>query len=129
MSLGTRNSFPLRARVARHQSRPPDANPRLQNLHRSRVDYLLGGRDGPRARRLLAFLQSMTLQDGAALLAHVRLDDWLEADRDARADALSIISARIVHLRERAGLPPFDDPLPGDRDNVFLTLRKMLGDR
>jgi hypothetical protein len=125
MSLG------LRARVARHPLRkppaPPDAAPKLHALHRDRLDRLLGGRDGPRTRRLLGFLSTMTLADGAALIAHVQDEGWLDCDCEARADALSIIGTRITHLRERAGLPPFDDPLPGERDNVFLTIRKLLG--
>ena len=69
----------------------------------------------------------MTLNDGVALITHVRMEGWLEADREARQDALSLINVRIMHLRERAGLPPIDDPLPGAPNNVFLTIRKLLG--
>lgn len=126
MSLGHR--FPLRARIARHQARASALEaPKLHELSRDRLDRLLGGRDGPRARRLLSFLSSMTLQDGAALVAHVKLDDWPSTDRETRQDALAIIGNRILILRERAGLSPFDDPLPGAPDNVFLKLRTMLG--
>jgi hypothetical protein len=125
MSLGHR--FPIRARVARHQALAPEA-PKLEALNRDRLDRLLGGRDGPRARRLLSFLSSMTLQDGAALITHVKLDDWPSTDRETRQDALSIISNRILVLRARAGLAPFDDPLPGAPPNAFLKLREILGD-
>jgi hypothetical protein len=127
-------SLGIRARVARHPPRKPpvaeNGPSQIRALHRSRVDRLLAGRDGGRTRRLLTFLQGMTLADGIALLAHVKLDGWLDTDAEARQDALSIISNRIVHLRERAGLPPFDDPLPDTGDsNVFLKLRELFGDR
>jgi hypothetical protein len=69
----------------------------------------------------------LTPEDGRALIAHVKLDDWPEADHTARADALSLISVRITHLRERAGLSSFDDPLPGSPPNVFLVIRELLG--
>jgi hypothetical protein len=127
MSLGTRLS--LRARVVRHQAHSQQDNPpKLGALHRPRLDRLLASRDGPRVRRLLDFLSRMTLHDGAALIAHVKLDGWPNAERETRQDVLTIINNRIVHLRERAGLAPLDDPLPGMGTNVFLKLRELLAD-
>ena len=123
MSLGQR--LPLHVRRARQPPKPPTEKP--VPIYRSRIDRLLSGPHSGRTRRLLSFLTTMTLNDGAALIAHVRLEGWLEADREARQDALSLINVRITHLRERAGLPAIDDPLPGAPNNVFLTIRKLLG--
>lgn len=123
MSLGHR--LPLHVRRARQPPKPPAEKP--VPIYRSRLDRLLSGPHAGRTRRLLTFLQDMTLTDGRALIAHLNVEGWPDVDREARADALSLIGVRITHLRERAGLPPFDDPLPGARDNVFLTVRKLLG--
>jgi hypothetical protein len=124
MSLGHR--LPLHVRRARQPPRPPAEKP--VPIYRSHVDRLLSGPHGGRTRRLLSFLQDMTLADGRALVDHITTEGWLdEADREARADALSLIGVRITHLRERAGLAPFDDPLPGSPRNVFLVIRKLLG--
>jgi len=125
MPLGHR--FPIRARVVRHQVRGPAPEaPKLRELNRERLDRMLSGRDGGRARRLLTFLEGMKLADGGALLAHVKMDGWLEADRETRQDVFSLINNRIVHLRERNGMAPFDDPVPPGRDNVFIRLRELL---
>jgi hypothetical protein len=129
MSFGPRRT--MRASIVsgrrRSQAAAKDRS-RLLSLNRSRVDRLLGGRDGARAKRLLVFLQSMSLSDGAALIAHVKMDDWPSAGAEARADAFSLINNRIVVLREAGGAPAFDDPLPGSGapDNVYLRLRKLL---
>jgi hypothetical protein len=124
-----RRPFPLQG-YARHPRRPAERPSRqLRELHRSRLDRLLGGRDGHRTCRLLAFLARMTLRDDAALLEHVRLEGWPDAELEARQDAFSLINNKIVALRETAGLPPFDDPIPGSDApaNVFLKLREILG--
>ena len=123
MSLGHR--FPLRARIARQPPKPPTEKP--VPIYRTRIDRLLSGPHSGRARRLLSFLQEMTLTDGRALIEHLELEGWPEVEREARTDALSLIGVRITHLRERAGLAPFDDPLPGERNNVFLVIRELLG--
>jgi hypothetical protein len=52
--------------------------------------------------------------------------------KDKKVDAYIAKSAEfakpiLTHLRERAGLPAIDDPLPGAPNNVFLTIRKLLG--
>jgi hypothetical protein len=40
--------------------------------------------------------------------------------RDTRRDSA------IIRLRERNGLPPFDDGLPGETDNVFRLVKRIL---
>ena len=68
----------------------------------------------------------MTMESPNALVEYVRADSWHSADADTRFLVLHLISAAIVQLRERNGLPPFDDPLFGQPPNVFLILRELL---
>jgi hypothetical protein len=94
-----------------------------QWLH-DRVEDLLVGQYGEAARELVAFLDRMMPGDGAALISAA--ERWRGADADVRFEILSLIDAAVIGLRERAGLPPFDDPLPDERPNVFLIVRELL---
>jgi hypothetical protein len=52
---------------------------------------------------------------------------WLRLqDRAVRALALEIVSTRIRQIRESAGLPPFDDPMPDKKPNAYQTIREIL---
>jgi hypothetical protein len=82
------------------------------------VMSLLAGPYGADARALLGFLKNMTLTSAAELVDTIDRP-WREADADTRFEVLSLIDDAIVALRERNGLPPLDDPLPGQPDNVF----------
>ena len=126
MALGQWHSFSIRARTARHAATKSVPAEKLLPIYRSRVDRLLSGPHSGRTRRLLTFLHDMELHDGRALVEHIRDDGWPHTDREVRADALSLINIRVTHLRKRAGLPPFDDSLPGASPNVFIVLREML---
>jgi hypothetical protein len=83
-------------------------------------DALLSGPYGDAARSLIAFLDYMTPDQV------VETGPWRDADADARFEILALIDMHIVRLRERHGLPPFDDALPGARLNVFLMIREVL---
>ena len=94
--------------------------------HDEQREALLAGSHGDAARGLITFLSSMALDQGTALVALIEAGPWRDADADARFGILALIDAHIVMLRERHGLPPFDDALPGTRPSVFLVLREAL---
>ena len=93
---------------------------------RERLETLLAGPHGEAAGALVAFLQTMTLDDGERLVEFVRAADWARADADTRFEVLSLINATIVALRERAGLPAFDDALPDQEPTTFLLIRELF---
>jgi hypothetical protein len=68
----------------------------------------------------------MTLEDGARLVEFVRAAGWARVDADTKFEVLSLINAAFTALRERAELPPFSDPLPGEESTAFLILREMF---
>jgi hypothetical protein len=51
---------------------------------------------------------------------------WAGADADTCYEILSLLDTVIIKRRERMGLVPFDDALPGQPDNLFLILRERL---
>jgi hypothetical protein len=91
---------------------------------RERIEALLAGRYGEAAGALLAFLPTMSAP--SALIDFVAAGPWADADADTRTEVLALIDAAIIKRRERAGLPPFDDPLPGKQPGAFLILREQL---
>jgi hypothetical protein len=93
---------------------------------KERLDALLAGPHAAAASELVTFLNAMTLEDGARLIEFVRAADWARADADTKFEILSLINAAITALRERAELPPFSDPLPGEEPTAFLILREMF---
>jgi hypothetical protein len=93
---------------------------------RERLEMLLAGPHVNAARELLAFLQAMTLDDGARLVEFVCAAGWARTDADTKFTVLSLIDAAITALRERAELPPIDDALPDKKPTAFLIIREML---
>jgi hypothetical protein len=91
-----------------------------------RREALLAGPYRHPVRRLISFLKSMGLQDGAALIQLVEREQWRSADFDTRHEILALIDNAVISLRERHGLPPFDDALPAELPNVFLLIREAL---
>jgi hypothetical protein len=92
--------------------------------HHERVEVLLARPYAESASELLAFCKTMTAP--SALIDFVKAGPWSDADGDVRFEILSLLDAIIIKRRERMGLPPFDDALPGQPDNLFLILRELL---
>ena len=89
-----------------------------------RLQAICEGPHGVEALALVTFLDSMTFEDGEELL--IRAETWKDADEDTRFQVLSLIDGSIAQMREKAGLPFADDPLPDEEPNVFLIIREML---
>jgi len=91
-----------------------------------RLDALLNGPHGAAAHELVAFLQTMTLDDGAHLVEFVRAGGWEHADAETKFEILSLINITITALRDRAGLPSISDPLPDEESSAFLIIRELF---
>src|SRR5262249_56003932 len=96
---------------------------RWKHEHREELDAALAGPHGGALARLVAFLDTMTMESASALVERVRADDWPSADDDMRFLALRLVGEAIMRLRERSGLEPFDDPLFDRPPSAFLVLR------
>jgi hypothetical protein len=92
---------------------------------RERLETLLAGPHGDAARELVAFLRAMTLDGGARLVEFVRAAGWEHADADTKFEVLALINITITALRERAELPPIDDPISG-HPSAFLIIRELF---
>jgi hypothetical protein len=82
---------------------------------------------GERLRKFQATLNHFGTEDADRMLAFVQAQAWLHAaPKDFRCTALEMIGARIRRIRVKAGMPVFDDPLPGEDDDVFQLCKQEL---
>jgi hypothetical protein len=91
---------------------------------RERVESLLVGPYAESAQALLDFFQ--TKPSPSSLIDFIAAGPWEKADADIRFEILALVDTVIMKRRERMGLAPFDDALPGRPLNVFLILRERL---
>lgn len=78
-------------------------------------------------RELTRALRRLDLERPGDLVDYIRGAAWIHAaDKDTRYLVLSVIDTAIVRLRERNGLEPFDDALPGEPDTAFQAIRKLI---
>src|SRR5262249_6878422 len=85
--------------------------------HRELLEEALAGVHRDVFERLMERLKS--LGEARALVDAIAREDWSAVDAEQRAIALFEIDRAIVQLREKRGLGPIDDPLPGQPDNAF----------
>jgi hypothetical protein len=95
-------------------------------FHAEQLEQALAGPHEAQISELMTLLGRLELSSAAALLAFIRRSDWSSVSYDTRLVVLHEINDRITRMRERHGLPPFDDPLPGQPDNVFRIVRAVL---
>ncbi|WP_028164085.1 hypothetical protein [Bradyrhizobium elkanii] len=100
---------------------------RYQRALRTESAAMLTGEHGADYRSLLALLNRLTPQCSRELLDYVKGARWIAAcNLEQKQTVLSMIDMAITRARVCAGLPPFDDALPGEADNVFLIIRREI---
>jgi hypothetical protein len=124
-------SAPVKAQrraVEKRAARREEEHGRLaaarQRYERERLVEAFAGQHGEKLRQFIEFLDIVTLQSAAALIDRAR--EFQAADDDTRFLVLRSIDSAIIRLRERHKMMPFDDPLPGQPLNAFLTIREIL---
>jgi len=69
----------------------------------------------------------LTPDNTTEFVGYVAKQRWLlEAEISIRRLALSFLANRLIRLRLEQGLAPLDDSLPGEPDNLFITIRTLL---
>jgi hypothetical protein len=95
-------------------------------FHREELKAALAGPHGAMIERLVFLLRSLELGSAPLLLAYVRGVDWAAIDYPTRLTVLHEINAAATRVREKAGLSPFDDGIPGERENLFRMVRAII---
>jgi len=94
--------------------------------HREQLDEVLAGPHGIIAAHIMEFIRDMTPASGSALLALMRGHVWADVDMKTKLVLLHEINNQISRVREDAGLPSIDDPLPNQPPNAFLTIKQVV---
>jgi hypothetical protein len=97
-----------------------------RNWHHEQLKQTRAGPHGTAVAQVMATLKHMTPDSAPALISLMRDFDWSQMSADVRLVVLHEINQAITRLRERAGLAPIDDPLPGQRLNAFLLIKEHL---
>jgi hypothetical protein len=97
-----------------------------KKFHREELEEALAGPHGPMIERLMFILSTLSRDSAPLLLGYVRGVDWSSVNYETRLTVLHEINNYITRMRERHGLPPIDDPLPGQPDTVFRIVRAIL---
>ena len=118
----------MKRRTAKEQALNDDAHllRTWRKWHRKQLEETLNGPHGTEVARIMTFLKGMEPQSAPALIALLHEFDWSLMTANVRLVVLHEINQAITRLRERAGLAPIDDPLPGQRMNAFLRIREHL---
>ena len=84
---------------------------------------------GPHARTLVELFRAFAAVEHVKpvqLIGFINAIDWGGIDHQTRLIVLHELSTAIVRLREKRGLPPFDDPLWDAPPNAFQIIRKIM---
>ncbi|ACL61442.1 hypothetical protein Mnod_6681 [Methylobacterium nodulans ORS 2060] len=125
---------------ARPRPRGPEAEKKLREdeqlskqyraWKRAKLQALLDGPHDDEIRDLDRFMRRMGLADGPTLIARVEAAAWIrDMSAGDRADLLGLIGRRIALMRERNGLEPFNDGVPGDPPRAFERIKNLMGCR
>jgi hypothetical protein len=90
------------------------------------LNEALAGAHGAVVAELMTLLDQIELNSAAALLAHVERTEWSAINYDTRLTVLHQVNDAITRMRERHGMAGIDDPLPGQPDNVFRRIKRLL---
>jgi hypothetical protein len=121
------------ARRSKREQQRDDEQRHLSAAYRAQRKQELAaaliGPDGEKIKALIAQLDKLTLNTIPELAAFVRANGWPSAAANTLFLVRRMASESIVRLRERNGLPPFDDPLPGEPATPEQQLRDAFADK
>jgi hypothetical protein len=98
-----------------------------QKWRESVLDTALEGPYRVAIQNLITFLDKMTLKDERQLVKVVKTGPWQTAHKDIKFLVKRLVDARLIVLREKQDLPPFDDALPGEPLTVYQILYRHIG--
>ena len=96
---------------------------------REREELFADPINGDNFRRFVATLNHFGPEHAERMVEYVRsqCELWIEcASEDMRAAVLGAIGERIIKIREKMGMAPFDDALPDEPDDVWQICRGIL---
>jgi hypothetical protein len=94
--------------------------------HRDERDAVLAGPHAAVLGELFRVVENLQHVRSAQLIGFVKAVDWASIDAATKQTVMHEIDTAIIKQRERAGLAPIDDPLPGAPPNAFQVIHGIL---
>lgn len=94
--------------------------------HRDERDSVLAGPHARTLTELFRAFANIECVKPAQLIGFVGAIDWGSIDYQTRLTVLHEVNAAITRYREKCGLDPIDDLLPGAPPNAFQIIRMII---
>jgi hypothetical protein len=94
--------------------------------HREQRGLVLAGPHATTLAELFRMFSVIEHVKPAQLIGFVGAIDWGSIDFDTRLTVLHEINVAITRYREKCGLDPISDPLPGAPPNAFQVIRGIV---
>jgi hypothetical protein len=97
-----------------------------KKFHREERDAVLAGPHATTLAELFRAFANIECVRPAQLIGFIGAIDWGSIDYETRLTVLHEVNATITRYREKCGLDPIDDPLPGAPSNAFQIIRGII---
>ena len=97
-----------------------------KKFHREEREAVLAGPYGSTLAELFRMADNLHCVRPAQLIGLVGAVDWAPVPYEARLAVLHELNAAITRHREKRGLEPISDNLPGEPDNAYRVIRRIL---
>ena len=97
-----------------------------KKFHRDEKAAVLAGPYARTLSELFRMFANIECVQPSQLVGFIGAIDWSAIDHQTRLTVLHELNTVITKLREKRGLAPIDDPLPGQPDNAFRIIKKLF---
>jgi hypothetical protein len=118
----------MRARTAKEKELADNA--RLlrwwRAWHREQRELVLSGPHGTVLNELLRVFKNLQHMQSAQLIGYAQSINWEVIDFATKLVVIHELNSAITAFRERRGLEPISDPLPGEPDTPFRMIKAIM---
>ena len=97
-----------------------------KKFHAEEKAVVLAGPHGSTLAELFRMLANLQHVQPSQLIGYARSIDWAMIDHDTKLTALHEVAAAITKFREKRGLEPIDDGIPGEADTPFRVIKAII---
>jgi len=97
-----------------------------KRFHRKEREAVLAGPHGAVLHELLRMFENLKHVQPTQLIGFVHSIDWSAIDYQTKLTVIHELNQAITGIREKHGLVPIDDGLPGEPETPFRTIRTIV---
>ena len=97
-----------------------------KKFHREERDAVLAGPHAATLAELFRAFANIECVKPAQLIGFIGAIDWGSIDYETRLTVLHEVNNAITKFREKQGLEPIDDALPGEPPRAFEIIRRII---